>query len=87
MINFISWIIFGFIAGAIARFLLPGRDAMGCITTIIIGVIGSFVGGYLGSLFRGGPSDSFHPAGLLGAIIGSIIVLLIYRKLFAPPRV
>ena len=50
----IGWIIFGLIVGAIARFLMPGTQSMGMIMTILIGVAGSFVGGYLGSLTSGG---------------------------------
>ncbi|MGV2488597.1 UNVERIFIED_CONTAM: GlsB/YeaQ/YmgE family stress response membrane protein, partial [Bacillus mycoides] len=53
MINIIAWIIFGLIAGAIARFLKPGNDAAGWITTIIIGIVGSVVGGFLGRIFFG----------------------------------
>ena len=51
MINIISWIIFGLIAGAIAKFLKPGADAAGWVTTIIIGIVGSVVGGFLGRIF------------------------------------
>lgn len=53
MINIIAWIIFGLIAGAIAKFLKPGVDSQGWIATIIIGIVGSMVGGYLGRLFFG----------------------------------
>ena len=51
MINIIAWIIFGLIAGAIAKFLKPGSDAAGWFATIIIGIVGSVVGGFLGTLF------------------------------------
>jgi len=76
--------VFGLIVGGIARFLLPGADPMGCAGTIIVGVIGSFVGGFAAYLILGSP-QGFTPASFLGSLIGAIIVLLIYRKL-APRR-
>lgn len=73
--SIIGWIVFGLVAGAIAKLLIPGRDPGGWIITILIGIAGSFVGGFLGSLlgFSGGP------AGWIGSILGAIILLLIYR--------
>ena len=71
----IGWIVFGFIVGLIARFFLPGPDPMGIILTTALGVAGSFVGGYLGSLIHGGPLDVSQPAGWLGSIAGAIILL------------
>jgi uncharacterized membrane protein YeaQ/YmgE (transglycosylase-associated protein family) len=76
-------IIVGLIAGAIARLLVPGRDAMGCLGTIVLGIVGSFVGGFLWNLIeyhRLAPTH-FHTVGILGSIIGAIIVLLIMRVL------
>lgn len=80
MVNLLTWIIFGLFVGAIARLLVPGRDPMGCIGTILLGIAGSVVGGFLGSLLFGGRGDGFQPAGFLGAIIGGVIVLLIWRQ-------
>ncbi len=82
MIGFIlGLLIIGLIAGALARFLVPGRDPMGIGGTIALGVVGSFVGGFLGDLlFRGGAADrGLSPAGLLGSVVGAVIVLLIYN--------
>jgi uncharacterized membrane protein YeaQ/YmgE (transglycosylase-associated protein family) len=76
-------IIVGLIAGAIARLLVPGRDAMGCLGTIVLGIVGSFVGGFLWNLIeyhRLAPTH-FHTVGIIGSIIGAIIVLLIMRVL------
>jgi uncharacterized membrane protein YeaQ/YmgE (transglycosylase-associated protein family) len=76
-------IIVGLIAGAIARLLVPGRDRMGILGTIILGIVGSFVGGFLWNLFdyhRLAPTH-FHTVGIIGSIIGAIIVLLIMRLL------
>ena len=75
----LGWIVFGLIAGAIARLLVPGRQAIGILGTILVGVIGSFVGGFLGNLLFGG-GDLLQPsaAGWIGSIIGAILVLLIW---------
>ncbi|GAA4266223.1 GlsB/YeaQ/YmgE family stress response membrane protein [Frondihabitans peucedani] len=78
----ISLIIVGLIAGFIARAVIPGRQSMGILKTIILGIIGSFVGGFLGFLiFQHDPMDGFfQPAGIIGSIIGAIIVLFIYTR-------
>jgi len=74
-------IIIGLIAGAIARLVVPGRDPIGFFGTIAIGVVGSFVGGFLGyAIFHKDVNEgALQPSGILGSIIGAIIVLLIYR--------
>jgi uncharacterized membrane protein YeaQ/YmgE (transglycosylase-associated protein family) len=82
MIGFIiGLIIVGLIAGAVARLLVPGRDPMGIGATILLGIVGSFVGGFLADLlFRSDTEDrGFGPAGIIGSIIGAVIVLLIYN--------
>jgi uncharacterized membrane protein YeaQ/YmgE (transglycosylase-associated protein family) len=78
----ITLIIVGLIAGALARLLVPGRDPMGIGGTILLGIVGSFVGGFLGYvLFHKDKSEGFfQPSGLIGSIIGAIIALLIYRS-------
>jgi len=80
MIGLIVFLIVGLIAGFIARALVPGRDPMGWMGTMILGIIGSFVGGTLAALLFGGTLD-VTPAGLIGSIIGSIVVLLIWRAM------
>ena len=72
-------LIVGLIAGAVARLLVPGKDSMGLAGTIGVGVVGSFVGGFLQNLIFFHTLTLFHPSGLIGSIIGSIIVLLISR--------
>ena len=74
----IAFLIIGLIAGFIARALVPGPDPMGWLGTMILGIIGSFVGGTLGALFFGGTLD-INASGLVGSIIGAIIVLLVWR--------
>ena len=76
----IVFLIVGLIAGFIARALVPGPDSMGWVGTMILGIIGSFVGGTLAALLFGGSLD-VTPAGLIGSIVGSIIVLLIWRAM------
>lgn len=76
----IVFLIVGLIAGFIARALVPGPDQMGWLGTMILGIIGSFVGGTLAALLFGGSLD-VNPAGLIGSIVGSIIVLLIWRAM------
>jgi uncharacterized membrane protein YeaQ/YmgE (transglycosylase-associated protein family) len=76
----VTWLVFGAIVGVIARFLMPGKDPMGWIATIVLGIVGSFVGGFLAQLFLAG-NASFPPptSGWIGSIIGAIIVLALYR--------
>jgi uncharacterized membrane protein YeaQ/YmgE (transglycosylase-associated protein family) len=76
----ISIIIIGLIAGFIARAVVPGKQSMGILMTMVLGIVGSFVGGFLGYLiFQRDPMDGFlQPAGIIGSIIGAIIVLVIY---------
>jgi uncharacterized membrane protein YeaQ/YmgE (transglycosylase-associated protein family) len=70
----IGWILFGLVAGAIARLLHPGSDAMGWGATILLGIMGSLLGGGLAYLLRLG-TRPFEPAGLIFSIIGAIILL------------
>jgi uncharacterized membrane protein YeaQ/YmgE (transglycosylase-associated protein family) len=82
MIGFIiTMIIVGAIAGFLARLIVPGRDPMGVVATIVLGIVGSFVGGFLGYLLfgRDASSGALQPSGIIGSIIGAIIALLIYR--------
>lgn len=76
----IIFLVVGLIAGFIARALVPGPDPMGWVGTMVLGIIGSFVGGTLAALLFGGTLD-ITAAGLVGSIVGSIIVLLIWRAM------
>ena len=76
----IVFLIVGLIAGFIARALVPGPDPMGWLGTMVLGIIGSFVGGTLAALLFGGTLD-INAAGIVGSIIGSVIVLLIWRAM------
>lgn len=74
----IGWIIFGLLVGLIARGLVPGTQRLGCLRTMILGVAGSFVGGLIGYLFRGG--DLVQSSGWIGSVVGAIILLAICIK-------
>ncbi len=79
MVGVISWIVFGLVIGAIARLIMPGRQAMGWIMTILLGVIGSFAGGVLSTLIFGG-GGFVRPSGWIMSIIGALIVLFAYSR-------
>lgn len=77
--GFFTWIIFGLLAGSIAKFLMPGRDPGGCFLTIVIGVIGASVGGWIGTQFGFGTVQQFDIRSLGVAILGSLVLLFLYR--------
>ena len=78
----ISLIIIGLIAGAIARLLVPGKQDLSIPATILLGIVGSFVGGFIGYLLfhKDGQDGFFQPSGIFGSIVGSVIVLLIWLR-------
>ena len=78
LIPIIGWIVFGLIVGAIARLLYPGRQGIGLLQTMLLGIAGSFVGGVIGYLIFGG--SLFQASGWIGSIVGSIIVLAIMAR-------
>lgn len=78
----LAWILFGLIAGAIAKFIMPGKDPGGCIGTTLIGIMGSVIGGFVGSeIFEFGGVTGFNLRSFGIAILGAIILLLLYRLL------
>ena len=84
----VSLVIIGLIAGALARLLVPGREPIGILGTILLGIVGSFVGGFLGyALFHKDSQDGFlQPSGIIGSVIGAVIALLIYRAVSGRSR-
>jgi len=77
MFGVLGWIIFGLVVGAIAKLVMPGRDPGGIFVTIIIGIVGAMLGGWLGRVM--GLYGPDQPAGFFMALLGSIILLAIYR--------
>ena len=75
----VAWIVLGLIAGAIAKAIMPGNDPGGIIVTILIGIVGAFLGGFLGNLLTGSGLNGFSLWSVLLAIVGSLILLWIYR--------
>lgn len=82
MIYVLGWMLFGLIVGAIAKLIMPGRDPGGIIVTMLVGIAGAVIGGFLGRAI--GWYQPGEPAGFVVATIGAIILLFIYRKAFRP---
>jgi uncharacterized membrane protein YeaQ/YmgE (transglycosylase-associated protein family) len=81
MFSILGWIVFGLIIGALAKLVMPGRDPGGIIVTIVLGIIGALLGGWLGrAIGLYGPEE---PAGFVMALIGALILLGLYRLLVA----
>jgi uncharacterized membrane protein YeaQ/YmgE (transglycosylase-associated protein family) len=75
----LAWIVLGLIAGAIAKAMMPGSDPGGFIVTILIGIVGAFLGGFLGNTLAGRGVDGFSVWSIVLAIVGSMLLLWIYR--------
>ncbi len=78
----ISIVVIGLIAGALARLLVPGKQNLSVAMTIVLGVVGSFVGGFLGYLLfhKDSAQGFFQPSGLIGSVIGAVVVLVIWLR-------
>jgi uncharacterized membrane protein YeaQ/YmgE (transglycosylase-associated protein family) len=77
--DILLWIVFGFIVGVVAKFVLPGRDGGGIIMTTILGIVGAMVGGWLGRFF--GLYREGDLAGFVMAVVGAVVVLALFRML------
>lgn len=74
----LAFIIIGLLAGLLARAIVPGRQSLGLLATALLGMVGSLVGGLIGSFFSGGEVTRLQPAGIIMSVLGAIIVLLIF---------
>ena len=78
--NILAWIVFGLIAGAVAKLLMPGRDPGGWIVTMLLGIAGAFLGGWIGAALWGSEGVNGFNLGSFGlAIVGAIVLLALYR--------
>lgn len=77
----LSWILFGLIAGALAKLIMPGDDPGGCIVTTLIGIAGALIGGFIGTALGFGTVSGFNLQSFLIAIGGAIVLLLLYRMI------
>ena len=82
----ILFLVFGLIVGFIARAIMPGAQKMGMLATMLLGVIGSFIGGFLGALITDSRVLDFNTAGLIGSIIGALIALAVGGGTFTRGR-
>jgi len=83
--SILGWIVFGLAVGVVAKLLTPGRDPGGMIVTILLGIGGALVAGFLGRML--GWYGEGDPVGFIMAVLGAILVLFVYRKLSGPPQV
>ncbi|GAA4457269.1 GlsB/YeaQ/YmgE family stress response membrane protein [Novipirellula rosea] len=78
LVPIIGWMISGLIIGLIARALVPGRQAIGILRTMLLGIVGSFIGGFAGFLLMGG--EPLQASGWIGSIIGAVILLVLFSR-------
>jgi uncharacterized membrane protein YeaQ/YmgE (transglycosylase-associated protein family) len=72
-----GWILFGFLAGLVARAIKPGKQDLGLVATTVLGVAGSFAGGFIGAILSGRDPTVLRPSGFIGAIIGALVLLVV----------
>jgi uncharacterized membrane protein YeaQ/YmgE (transglycosylase-associated protein family) len=75
----IAWIVLGLVAGGLAKLIMPGRDPGGIIVTMLIGIAGALVGGFVFSLFGGGGVTGLNLGSIIVAVVGALILLALYR--------
>jgi len=83
MVGILGWIVFGLVVGALAKLLMPGKDPGGIVVTMVLGIAGALIGGFVGRLL--GWYAPGEPAGFVMALIGAVLLLFIYRKAVKKP--
>lgn len=82
-LEIVSWMVFGLLAGGLAKLIMPGKDPGGCLVTILLGIAGALLGGYLAETLLGfGQVRGFGIRSLLVAILGAVLLLVLYRLIF-----
>jgi len=84
--HIVLFLIFGLVIGLLARAIMPGRQAMNIPMTLVLGVVGSYLGGFLVALVTKKRVTDFNTAGLIGSLIGALLVLFIYERVVASRR-
>jgi uncharacterized membrane protein YeaQ/YmgE (transglycosylase-associated protein family) len=79
----ITWIIFGLLAGIVAKWIMPGRDPGGFVITIAIGIVGALIGGFVGGLFGFAGVTGFNLGSFVTAVLGALLLLFLYRRMKA----
>jgi uncharacterized membrane protein YeaQ/YmgE (transglycosylase-associated protein family) len=77
----ISWVVFGLLAGILAKWIMPGKDPGGCIITSILGIVGAVLGGWIATLLGFGGFAGFDWRSLIIAVLGALLILFLWRKL------
>lgn len=80
MNGLISWLVMGLIVGALAKWIMPGKDSSSVVGTVVVGIVGSMLGGWLGSLLGLGGVDGFNLGSLVVATGGALLLLWLLRK-------
>ena len=82
----LTWILLGLLAGGLAKFIMPGKDPGGCLVTMLIGIVGALIGGFIGSTLLGRTVTGLDLVSLGLAVLGSVILLAVYRLIIGRRR-
>ncbi len=77
----LSWAILGLVAGALAKLIMPGKDGGGILITMVLGIAGAIVGGWLGAFFGLGTTSGFSLGSIATATVGALLILFVYKKI------
>ncbi len=80
MMGVISWVILGLVAGILAKLIMPGKDGGGFVITVLLGIAGAFVGGWVGAFLGLGTTGGFSLGSIVTATLGALLLLIVYRQ-------